>query len=357
VDGAPTREDTVVAVACAVAGVLLVLLAGSGTGWAPVGLELAAQTCAAALLIFRTRHPVLVLSGCAVASLVSPVVAALGALHAVGLRVTSLRTSLAAVLAAVAVSWPTWLITTEAASPALLWLGILVLLAAYAAGRLQHQQAEADRRASAAAEGRARRAERDALARDLHDVVSRRMSYAVVEAEVLGTSTRDDEVRRAATEIAEGCRAALAEMRTVLEVLSDAPAAPPQDGSGPDTVDALAAEARRVGQPVRVAGAPLRNPPDLIDRTVLRVVSEGLTNAVRHAPGAPTAVEVARSDDQVRVTVENERPTRPPTGLTTGGFGIDALRERISLLGGTLHAGPTDDGGFRLCAVLPGEDA
>jgi signal transduction histidine kinase len=233
-----------------------------------------------------------------------------------------------------------------------------VLLAAYAAGRLQRQQAEADQRASAAAEVRARAAERAALARDLHDVVSRRMSYAVIEAEVLGTSTQDDEVRRVSGEIADGCRAALAEMRTVLQALSAAPVTPAEGAAGSGTVEALAAEARRTGQPVRVVGeASRRNPPDLIDRTVLRVVAEGLTNAVRHAPGAPTTVDVTRTGDRVRVTVENDRPPRPPTGLTTGGFGIDALRERVSLLGGTLRAGPTDGGGFSLCAVLPGEGA
>ncbi|MCZ2262602.1 MULTISPECIES: sensor histidine kinase [unclassified Isoptericola] len=358
----PTRIDVLVASVCAAGGVLLVLLRSrSGVGWAPPAAEVATQVGAAALLLARSRHPLLVLVGCVAASVVSPVIATLAAAHATGLYVASPRVSVGAMLAAVTVTWPTWLLTSETTGPSALWGGIVILLFAYAAGSLQRVQQDADAARAARGEAEARAAERAALARDLHDVVSHRMSYAVVEAEVLRTTSADDGVRSAAQEIGTSCRDALAEMRTVLRALTAQEGGPAAPGMGPDGAAELVArvaEARRAGQPVRVVGAVAAHaPPDVVDRTVLRVVGEGLTNAVRHAPGAATVVALDDGDRELRVSVRNEAPSRPPTGLTTGGFGLTGLRERVELLGGTLDAGPTADGGFRLRAVLPRESA
>ncbi|MFC8598615.1 sensor histidine kinase [Isoptericola sp. NPDC057191] len=355
---ARTRIDVLVASVCAVGGLLLVLFrAGSGFGWAPTWAETAAQLGAAALLLARSRHPLLVLAGCVLAGLVTPVVAVLGAAHATGLFVASSRTSIGAMLATVTFTWPTWLLTSEPTGPSLLWAGILIILFAYAAGRLQRIQQEADTEASVRAEAQARAAERAALGRDLHDVVSHRMSYAVVEAEVLGTATPDDEVRRAAREIATSCRAALAEMRTVLRALDVAGGTTAGGTGAGDTAAELEArvdEARRAGQPVEVVGAvAAHTPPDVVDRTAVRVVDEGLTNVLRHAPGAPTTIRLADADGELRVSVENGPPTAPPTGLPAGGFGLAGLRERVALLGGTVDAAPLATGGFRLSAVLP----
>lgn len=357
-DPARTRIDVLVASVCAAGGLLLVLLrARSGVGWAPTWAEITAQLGAAALLLARSRHPLLVLAGCAAAGVVSPVVAGLGAAHATGLYVASSRTSIGAMLVAVTVTWPTWLLTSESTGPSALWAGIVVLLFAYAAGRLQRLQQDADADRAARAEADARATERSALARELHDVVSHRMSYAVVEAEVLGTTSPDDDVRRVAQEIGTSCRAALTEMRTVLRALTaegGSPLAGPRATDLGAELEARVAEATRAGQPVRVVGALAAHaPPDVVDRTVLRVVGEGLTNALRHAPGAATVVELAERDGELRVSVENRTPPAPPTGLTTGGFGLAGLRERVALLGGSLDAGPTAEGGYRLRAVLP----
>ncbi len=359
-----SRADVLVAVSSGVAGALLVVLrASSGLGWASAGAEVAAQLAASALLLVRRRYPLAVLGACVALSFVSPAVATLAALYTVGTEVRSARTSGAAVLGVVAATWPAWRATAEPSGPTTLWVATLMTLFAYVAGRAERSRAEADRRAAASAEEVARAAERARLARELHDVVSHRVSYAVVEAEVLATTTEDADVRRLADEIGASGRAALAEMRQVLTALAaDAPE--PAQGAngatdeagapGPAAVEALATEARTAGQPVRVhVSAPPSNPPDLVDRTVTRVVGEGLTNAVRHAPGADTTVEVATVAGGVRVTVDNGPSTRPPTGLTTGGFGLTGLRERVELLGGTLESGPTPPGGFRLRATLP----
>jgi len=353
-----SRTDVLVATTCAVAGgILTVLRASAPPGWAPAWLELVAQLAAAAALLARRRAPLLVLAACAALSFVAPVVAALAALHGVGRYVRSPRARVVGALVAVSVTWPSWLVTSAPTGPALLWGGTVVLLAAFFAGSLERSQADADERAVRAAETAARESERAALARDLHDVVAHRISYAVVEAGVIATTTHEDETRRTAGEIADGGRAALAEMRDVLHALAG-PVGAPAAGTRGDDVEALAGEARRAGQPVRVRlGVPLTTPPDLVGSTVLRVVSEGLTNAVRHAPGAPTTVDVAPLDHGVEVAVRNARPAAPPTGLSTGGFGLTGLRERVGLLGGTLEAGPTPDGGFSLRALIPRGDA
>lgn len=352
-----SRADVLVAVSSGAAGALLVVLrARSGIGWAPEAAELAAQTAAAAALLVRRRWPLAVLAACVALSFVSPALATVAAVYTVGTEVASARASGALVLCVTAATLPAWRVTAQESGPTALWVGILTLLAAYVAGRAERYRADADRRDAARGAEAARAAERARLARELHDVVSHRVSYAVVEAEVLATTTHDDDVRRLADEIGSSGRAALAEMRQVLSALTaEAPAAvtaaPAPDGA---EIVGLVDEARSAGQPVEthVEVRP-SSPPDLVDRTVVRVVGEGLTNAVRHAPGARTVVSVTAVADGVAVTVDNDPAARPPTGLTTGGFGLAGLRERVGLLGGTLEAGPTPAGGYRLRATLP----
>ncbi|MBD5784762.1 sensor histidine kinase [Cellulosimicrobium terreum] len=359
--GHATRDDVLLAGACALAGgFLAVLRAPPDLGWATTTAEIAAQVAGAALLLGRRRAPLLVLAACGLLSFVSPVVATVGALYSVGALVTAPLASAVAVVGTTALALPVWRTSTATTPPTVLWGGILVLLFAYFAGRSRRLQIEGDRRATQHAQVAARAAERASLARELHDVVAHRISYVVVEAGVIGTTTQDEEVRRLAGEISDGGRAALAEMRQVLTALAaTVPGAPadagraPSPGSDPD-LDRLVDEVRRTGQPVElsVRVAP-SSPSDLVDRTVTRVVSEGLTNAVRHAPGAATTVTVEPVDAGVRVDVENAAPTAPATGLTTGGFGLAGLRERVGLLGGTLEAGPTAAGGYLLRATLP----
>ena len=91
-------------------------------------------------------------------------------------------------------------------------------------------------------------------------------------------------------------------------------------------------------------------------RTVYRIVREALTNTRKHAPGAHVLVQIGYRESQVRVVVSNG-PAAPSADSelsgTGSGLGLAGLRERIELMHGTLRAGPTPDGGFRLEAVLP----
>jgi signal transduction histidine kinase len=85
-------------------------------------------------------------------------------------------------------------------------------------------------------------------------------------------------------------------------------------------------------------------------------VREALTNVRKHAPGARVTVRVEYGADQVRVTVRNTPPTAPPSSALVGtgsGLGLANLRQRIELVHGTLSAGRTPDGGYRVEAVLP----
>jgi len=351
-----SRTDLLTATACGAAGaVLTVLRAPHSPGWAPPWLELVAQLVAAGALLGRRRWPLGVLGVCVALSFVAPPIAALGALHGVGRFCPSRqRRSVAAVLA-IGFTWPSWLVTSESTGPALLWGFTVVVLAAYFVGSAERAQAETHRQAMGDAAEAARAAERSALARELHDVVSHRISYSVIEAGVIASTTHDEDARAMARSIADEGRSALAEMRTVLSALVSGSAT--GDVAGP-SVDDLVADARGAGQPVTAqVDLPPRTPPDLVDRTIVRVVGESLTNAVRHAPGTPTSVRVSPGRGDVEVVVENARPVRPATGLSTGGFGLTGLRERAELLGGTLEAGPTASGGFRVCARLPRKDA
>jgi hypothetical protein len=123
----------------------------------------------------------------------------------------------------------------------------------------------------------------------------------------------------------------------------------------------VAERAGRSGLKVELVGEELLSGlPPMADRAAHRVVQESLTNAAKHAPGAPVRVTVGRDEDGAGltegVTVEVTNPLPPgggSSGLASGGTGLVGLDERVRLAGGTLQHGPTPGGGFRVRAVLP----
>ena len=201
----------------------------------------------------------------------------------------------------------------------------------------------------------ARAEERARLAGEMHDVVTHRVSLMVLQAGALGITATDEATRRAAEELrAAGCQA-LDELRDLVGILRTEP-----DGDQtPSTsgLPALIAESTAVGTPAELAeeGDPALASP-VVGRTAYRIVREALTNARKHAPGAQVLVQVSYDESQVRLIVSNTPASGPPgNGLaaTGSGIGIASLRQRIELVHGTLRAGPTLDGGFRLEATLP----
>lgn len=201
----------------------------------------------------------------------------------------------------------------------------------------------------------ARAEERARLAGEMHDVVTHRVSLMVLQAGALGVTATDEPTRQAAEELrAAGCQA-LDELRDLIGILRAEPGhdqTPSVEG-----VPALVAGSAAVGVPATLAedGDPALASP-VVGRTVYRIVREALTNTSKHAPGAPVLVQIGYRESQVTVAVANG-PPEPGTGnelsATGSGIGIADLRRRVELTRGTLRAGPTPDGGFRLEATLP----
>ncbi|WP_336631217.1 MULTISPECIES: sensor histidine kinase [unclassified Microbacterium] len=195
-------------------------------------------------------------------------------------------------------------------------------------------------------------AERTRIAREMHDVVSHSLTVIVALAEG-ATATPDAERGRAATaRIATTARGALDEMRDMLGVLRDdsgehAPLVP-LDG---EAVRTAVAAARSAGVPV-VLHTSGPEPTQLHVRlAVARVVQEGLTNVIRHAPDArEVTVDIASTPEAVTVEIVNDAATKP---VSTGGFGLRGLHERAARLGGTAEAGPVPGGRWRVLLRVP----
>jgi signal transduction histidine kinase len=216
--------------------------------------------------------------------------------------------------------------------------------------RLLEEQQEALQR-------QAVRAERDRIARELHDVIAHTVSVMTVQAGA-ARLLLDETPERAVgplLSVEETGRQALAEIRRLFGVLredSGEIAFEPQPGVG--SLEALLARARRAGLPVELAvlGRPAALPPG-VDLAAYRVVQEALTNTLRHA--GPTSARVAvRYDDDALVLqiVDGGRGGRP--GNCTG-QGLIGMRERVALYGGELQAGPRAEGGFSVRVRLPVE--
>ncbi|MFK0151447.1 sensor histidine kinase [Streptomyces sp. NPDC090493] len=234
-------------------------------------------------------------------------------------------------------------------------------------------------------------AERDRIARELHDIVSHNVSLMVVQAgaarEVLGTMP--DEAAAALRAVEEAGRGAMTDLRHLLGLL-----APSQhgtdpdydslvgltegDGSGPgaagpapqpglDRLGPLVDRVSFAGLPVevRISGEP-RPLPRGVDVTAYRIVQEALTNALRHGEDGGTAqVAVRYADHALRVEVLNTGPSvltaggpaeparaAPRRGPGTG-RGLLGLRERVAVYGGDLDARRRLGGGYQVRARIP----
>jgi signal transduction histidine kinase len=207
---------------------------------------------------------------------------------------------------------------------------------------------EAERVELAAAQAeRGALAERARIAREMHDVVAHHMSMIAVRCETAPYRLDDlpEPARAELAEVASAAREALSEMQGLLGVLrTEETERTPQPGLA--DVEPLLVEAQAAGVELTWEIAEVDVPAPL-GLTAFRIVQQGLANARQHAPGAPVHVTIA---DGLVIEIVNGRGRAP--GTPGGGAGIPSMRERAEVHGGTLDAGPTDDG-FRLVARLP----
>ncbi|MGW6916542.1 sensor histidine kinase [Kitasatospora sp. NPDC054939] len=197
--------------------------------------------------------------------------------------------------------------------------------------------------------------ERGRLAREMHDVVSHQVSLISIQAGALQVSTADPAAAATARTIRELSVRTLQELRQMVGVLRAAghrPGAPLAPQPTLADLPRLIAESGLAAETELDPGdAPWS---EAVERAAYRTVQEALTNITKYAPQSEVRVRVLARGRRLVVGVRNgPPPVAPAETLPGGGHGLVGLRERAQLLGGTLSAGPTPDGGYEVRAELP----
>jgi len=368
----PSRGDLALAV---LVGLLGLQSASDADGikdpaWAVIGLI----ECTALPLAVRSLWPLPVLGITLVAAvagdllfgglqLAGPVIA----LYTVARRHDRRVSSAAAAVTAAGLAVPT--ATRAAESPLFAMAIAAVLVAAWAIGdnvrrrhayltRVQAREAaieeEQQQRARVAvAEERAR------IARELHDVISHNVSVMVLQAAAGADvfATHPERAREALGSIETAGREALAELRRLLSVVQ-----PPGDEGGglapppgltrlPELVERVRATGLEVS--LTVTGDE-RELPAGVDFSAYRIVQEALTNTLKHGHAATARVDLSFGEDMLDVQiVDDGTETAEADARTRRGHGLIGMRERASVFGGELEAGPRSQGGFAVRASIP----
>ncbi|MFF4603619.1 sensor histidine kinase [Streptomyces sp. NPDC001339] len=231
-----------------------------------------------------------------------------------------------------------------------LWLGSNRRLVEALNAQVEHLRIERELREEAA-----RAAERSQIAAEMHDVLAHRLSLIALHTGVLATKadTLPETVADRLALLRTASTDALADLRDVLGALHhtepDTTPAPPVLRE----VDELIQQAREAGQQVEIHtdGRPERA-PTTHRLAVYHMVQEALSNARKHAQGAPVRIRLDYGPPATLVEVTNA-PGTPATGVVDSGFGLVGLRERVTALGGDLTAGADGAGAWRLAARIP----
>ena len=193
-------------------------------------------------------------------------------------------------------------------------------------------------------------AERNRIARELHDVISHSVSVMVVQAGAAEQQLpADSPAREQLLAVRRTGKEALTELRRQLGVLRDVP----DDSRAPlPGVSDVAALADQPGVTLHYDEAATGEVPPGVALAAYRIVQESLTNARKYAAGAPVSVCVGRDRDQLAVEVTNG-PGDVLIESTAGGHGLTGMRERVEMYAGHLEAGRTEVGGWYVSARLP----
>ncbi|MFC3450969.1 sensor histidine kinase [Amycolatopsis speibonae] len=210
-----------------------------------------------------------------------------------------------------------------------------------------------------------RRAERTRIAREMHDVLGHRLSLLSLQAGALEVS-KGPATTEAAKTVRTTARQSLEDLRQVIGVLRDGQGFGESGEGGPHPeppqptladIPELVANARRAGLGVNVTillddagGAPA-----LLGTTAYRIVQESMTNILKHAPGAAAEVSVRGGPGNgLTVEVVNPLSSTAAAGKPSGaGTGLTGIGERVTLIGGNVSAGPTEERTFAVRAWLP----
>ncbi|MFJ4988060.1 sensor histidine kinase [Streptomyces sp. NPDC088732] len=272
-------------------------------------------------------------------------------------RVAAEMWLLTALLALAFSSWADW----YGADPfIMIFLSGVVLFVVAAVRGLRDSRKEVAAQVAVTEVERTRRTlleERTTIARELHDVVAHHMSVIAIQAEAAPYRVENppEELTQSFAIIRENAVIALTELRRVLGVVRA------EDYQAPDApqptladLDRLIANVREAGLQVEktVTGA-VRELPQGVELSAYRIIQEGLSNTLRHAPGAAARVEISYVLGGIGLRVLNG----PPRGLLKpspgAGHGITGMRERVTMLGGEMTDGTTDDGGYEIAVFIP----
>lgn len=329
------------------------------------------------VVVVRRHFPVAALIVAALASSTLPpgITLVAFASYGVGYRVVRVGATVAAIAVIGVADIAFWLIrmtpwNEESVTVVVVTLLILVVPALF--GRYHRQRAvlvvsgweRAERleheRALTIEQARLR--ERTRIAQEMHDSLGHDLSLIALQA---GALELDPELPERHRETAQTLRAttteAMERLREVIGVLREdrdtGDGAPTQPAD--EDLNALIERASGSGVDVRLELAPaddeLPKPPPIADRAVYYVVREAITNATKHAPGAPIVVRVNRSADVTTAVVENPVASSAKSAEAAGGTGLISLTERMRLVGGDLST-RTADGTFTLTATVPHHD-
>lgn len=359
--------DAVLAAACVAAGVWSDLQSGLFDGSPivdrrpPLVVTAALGVATGAAVLARRRQPLALWVGAVLCWLAFGAWAPIPiAQFAVGRYVRSFRLCAALVGAMVAsVSTPMWVeFGGDASVPISLAVCILPAVAGlYGASRAAllanlEERVERNEREERLRIVQARAEERAQIARDMHDVVTHRVSLMVLHATALESAEGRDATAIAGRIQAIG-RTALDELRSLVGVLRDGGAAPLRPQPGIADLPELVAESRALGLAVDLSVEDGLQAPSLVEHVVYRVVQEALTNVHKHARTARTSVLLGTDEEGIHLVVRNGAAPAPRARASGDGHGLLGIGERVRLVGGTLRARHLPEGGFEVVARLP----
>ncbi|HEX7352858.1 sensor histidine kinase [Brachybacterium sp.] len=248
----------------------------------------------------------------------------------------------------------------------LMVVGTITIVAVWALANLQRARVRQlaltrDRAEQAVREREQRTAlavadERARIAREMHDVVAHSLSVIIAQADGgrFVAAQKPEKAAEVLGTIGETGRAALADMRSLLGVLrqEDETSFGPQPG--PEVLPELLERVRSAGLSVELErDGDLDDLPQALGVSLFRLVQESLTNVLKHAgPGATASVRMFRTPQQLTIEVLDDGQGTDPASDGQG-HGLTGMRERMSVFGGTLQAGPLPSRGYRVRATVP----